>query len=342
MPASPTAATAAMTSRTAVAWPCTLTGYCVGDAARADDVAVPVAVVEGVRPRRLGDHDLLAVGRRDLAQHRRQVRGRAMPVRVVRAREHVVVDAEGGEARGVRRVAAGCLGVREVHGDECVGQHLAHRGAARRDERGELRVDAGPGGCSPAIALFVSLPTCTMLTSTPASSNDCSASAVKSCRAVDGLGVRESRPRLRRELARRVGPEVGVVEVDEHAEAGRGCALADLDGAGDIDVAAAVAAARRVERVVPDAHAHGVHAVVGEHVEQVGRRAGGVAEDDAALLERRARSRRRRRSRSRARAPRPSRRRCPRRPARHPVRLRRPPRRPRGVRSGLRARPRVR
>ena len=43
---------------------------------------------------------------------------------------------------------------------------------------------AMPGRVWPAMALFVSLPICTMLTSTPASSNDCRASAVKACSAV--------------------------------------------------------------------------------------------------------------------------------------------------------------
>jgi hypothetical protein len=76
------------------------------------------------------------------------------------------------------------------------------------------------------------------------------------------------------------------VEVDERTEACGGGALADLDRPLDVDVATAVSAALGVEGIVPHAHAHIGDAVLGEHREQVGGRAVGIAEHDTGFLER--------------------------------------------------------
>jgi hypothetical protein len=76
------------------------------------------------------------------------------------------------------------------------------------------------------------------------------------------------------------------VEVDEQAQARDRRALADLDGPVDVHGPAAIAVAVGVEGVVPHAHAHIGDARIGEHVEEVRRRSGGIAEDDARVLQR--------------------------------------------------------
>ena len=74
-------------------------------------------------------------------------------------------------------------------------------------------------------------------------------------------------PRGRRDLMAGVGPPVAVVEVDEHFQAERVRALRHLQRELRVHVAAAL------RRMVPDAEAHPVHAMVLHDLELVHRRA---------------------------------------------------------------------
>ena len=95
------------------------------------------------------------------------------------------------------------------------------------------------------------------------------------------------RPGLRCLLLGRVCPEVGVMEIDEHAESGGLAPFRDLYGLFRVVCAAAVGdAGLRCGRVVPDAHADAVDARIGQRDENILLFAAAVIEFDAALLQR--------------------------------------------------------
>ena len=304
-----------MTSRTAVGLP--LHAHRVGRLRGPDDVRVAVALLERPDPGRLGDHDLLPVGGRDVAQHGGEVLRRPVPERVVRAGEHVVVHPVPGELGGHRRVEAGALGVGVVHRDERVGVHRADGRAAGLEDRRAVGPRGGAG--DGAVGLVADLDHLDVDAGRPELPEALGGERARRGRL---LRTREAGPRLRGRLLAGVRPEVRVVVVDEHGQAGVGRPAADLHAALGVDGAAAVAAALAVERVVPDPDPDRVDPGLGEDVEQVRGSAGRVPEDHAALLQATAPRRRRRRSRTARACSRPGRRRCP------PRRVRPPRRRP--------------
>ena len=202
-----------------------------------------------------------------------------MPVGVVRRGEHVVVETEFVELGGVEGIALRVLGVGEVHGDERLRAGLAHGFRPG----GHQRRDIGPARFSgeAAVGLVAEL-----------DQGDLRAGGADRFKAFLRKGVqrrgllleRHARPGLGRELLAGVGPKVGIVEVDEKAQAVFRRAAADLGGRRDVAVAAAVAAALRVKGVVPHAHADRVDAALGERGEEILFPAVEAAVHDAAAL----------------------------------------------------------
>ena len=93
-------------------------------------------------------------------------------------------------------------------------------------------------------------------------------------------------PRLGRFLLARISPKVGVMEVHQQLQA-VGCrAFADLCGGVNVVVAAAVASAVRGEGIIPYAHADVVDAVVGEELEDILLRAALIAEEHTRFFQR--------------------------------------------------------
>ena len=91
-------------------------------------------------------------------------------------------------------------------------------------------------------------------------------------------------PRLRRDLAARIGPEIGIVEVHQRLHAVCRRPGAERRRHGSVAVAAAVAVAVGVEGIVPHAHADVGDARVGQYLQRVGLVSGGVIVFHAAGL----------------------------------------------------------
>ena len=202
-----------------------------------------------------------------------------MPVGVVGRGEHVVVQIIIVELRRPGGVGLGVLGVGEVHGHQRLREDLAHGLRAR----GHQKLDVEPGffAAQGAVGLVAEL-----------HHGDGDARVFQLLQAVGGVVVERLGlgldvhvlPRERDHLLAGVGPEVGIVEVDDQFQPGLRRALADLDGRADVVVAAAEAVPGRVAGMVPDAHADVRHAVVGEDLKEILLLAGEVVVFDAARL----------------------------------------------------------
>ena len=103
-------------------------------AAVADRVAGKVGILRRERIRGFHHQNLFAVGLGYVGQHRSKVLQRAVPVRIIRGCEHVIIHAEIIERLGIAHVAPFRLRVCKMQRNERLGEHLAHGFASRRKQ----------------------------------------------------------------------------------------------------------------------------------------------------------------------------------------------------------------
>ena len=244
-----------------------------------DRIARKVGVLAGIGIGGLHDHHLLAVGFGDAVQHVCKVFERAVPIRIIGRSEHVVIDLEGLELLCKTVIRADPLRVCQMHRDERVRADLTHGLAARLHQLCD--VFKVPFAAQGAVRLVAELH--------HADNGACLVQLRQRvlCERIERVRLflhGHVLPRKRNHLLAGVRPEVGIVEVHDQLHAVFCRARADLDRLVDVVVAAAVAVALRVVRMVPYAHADMRDAVFRQRFEHVLLLAGKVIILYAALL----------------------------------------------------------
>ena len=213
---------------------------------------MPVAILQRPRPGGFRHHDLLAVGPGNLPQYRGQILRRAVPVGVAGGGKDIVVHTPRRQLRGDGGVPALPLRVGEVqrHTDVMPGlcRSLTYRSAAGVKE---LRQGI-PGAFAAALAVgFVAHLHHTHVHAALQQRQQAAQGVVRK-----GLRLfvqRKLGPGLRRLLLGGVGPEVGVVEVNQHPQPRVRGPLSHDERRVQVVSTAAIAVSLSVPRIVPDA-----------------------------------------------------------------------------------------
>ena len=250
------------------------TGHCVG---------IVVAIIQGVCPRRFRHHHIFLISGGHVLEHAGEVFGGAMPERVVGAGEHIVIHIVVAQLFGVSGVGAGFLRVGEMNDDLGFGEHFAY-GFGTCGEYFGHAVPAGDAG--DFRSGFVA----------DLHHADVHAGLFERGQSLLGVVVYgvggfvrvafKGFPRLGHLLLAGVGPEIGVMEVDQHFQPCCRGSLGHGQCAIGVDVAAAISLAVCGERIVPHTQTHIVHAGFLEQREQILDLAIGVLERDAAFFQR--------------------------------------------------------
>ena len=220
-------------------------------------VAKEVGVLVAVGIGGLDDHGLFAIGIGNIVKHVGKVFKSAVPRGIVGGSENVVIHLLRGEVVAVILIIGSLLRVGEVDCNKGVGANLTGGLTARLHKLGNVH---------PALEA-AEIAVCLIADLHHADVNACFDKLFKTLLGVivKGLGHFggiHALPRLGNHLLCRVGPEVGVMEVDKQLHAVLCSTLTDLDSVVDITVTAAVALAILVIRIVPDSDTDVIYAVV--------------------------------------------------------------------------------
>ena len=222
-------------------------------------VAKEVGILVAVGIGGLHNHGLLAIGVGNIVKHGGKVLKSSVPCGIVGGSENVVVNAVRGEIVAVILVIRNLLGVSKMNCNKGAGANLTGSLTACLHKSGNV--------CPALEAAEIAVCLVTDLHHT-----DINACRNKLFKAFLGVIVESlghcgrihALPCLGSHLLCRVGPEVGVMEVDQQLHAVLCGTLADLNSVVNITVTAAVAVAVLIIGIVPDSDTDVIYAVVGK------------------------------------------------------------------------------